>query len=321
MARWSRRTRSVIRWTASILVIGVVGFFFARALAANWEQVVELDVEFNGWSLASIVIFAVAVPVSGVLWWQMLRMLTPTRTGIIEVIAVQCLSWILKYVPGQVGSVANKLAWAHQRGISKSLVGITFVYENAFLLTASIVPTSAILLASLGSQVFLDNAVSLLLPLLVLLPFMVIANPRWFHWVVSQLLRRSLKREVPAEYFLTSRQGLLLQVEFFVPRVLNGIGFLFVGASVLDLAPETWLPLAAGYVLAGAVGILAFFVPSGLGVREAVIVLIASQYMPTAQAIVLALLSRLFATVADVLVAALYGLLRFLDRQKGTPAP
>ncbi|UOQ89812.1 lysylphosphatidylglycerol synthase domain-containing protein [Agromyces endophyticus] len=317
MARWSRRSRTVVRWTASIAIIAIVGYFFASALAANWEQVVELDIQFNAWSVGAIVLFAVAVPLSGLLWWQMLRMLTTTRVRVLEVVAVQCLSWILKYVPGQVGSVANKLVWAHGRGISKSLVAITFVYENAFLLTASIVPSVAILLASLGSQIFVDNATSLLLPLLVLIPFVVIANPRWFHWIVSQLIRRTLKREVPAEYFLSSRQGLLLQLEFFVPRALNGIGFLFVGASVLDLAPNTWLPLASAYVLAGAIGILAFFVPSGLGVREAVIVLIASQYMPTAQAVVLALLSRLFATAADALVAALYGILRLIDRKKG----
>lgn len=321
MARWSPRARRVVRWVASIAIIGVVVVIFGRTLAANWDQVAALDVEFNGWSAAAVVIFAIAVPISGLLWWQMLRMLTPVPIRLTDAIAVQCLSWILKYIPGQVGSVANKLTWAHRRGVDKSLVAITFVYENAFLQVASIVPAVAILLASLGSGIFLDNAGSLILPLLVLIPFAVIANPKWFHWLVSQLLRRVLKREVPPDYFLDSRQGLLLQLEFFVPRALNGIGFLFTAASILDLAPDTWLPLAAAYVLGGAIGILAFFVPSGLGVREAVIVLIASQYMPTAQAIVLALLSRLFATAADLLVAALYGLLRFLDRSKGTPVP
>ncbi|KQQ95826.1 hypothetical protein ASF62_04915 [Leifsonia sp. Leaf325] len=321
MARWSPRTRRAIRWTASIVVIGVVTVLFGKALAANWDQVAALDIHFNGWTAAAILIFAAAVPLSGVLWWQMLRMLTTQPVRLIDVIAVQCLSWILKYIPGQVGSVANKLVWAGQRGIDRSLVAITFVYENAFLQIASIVPATAILLVSLGSGIFVENAGYLLLPLLVLIPFAVIANPKWFHWLASQLVRRTLKREVRPEYFLSSRQGVLLQLEFFVPRALNGIGFLFTAASVFEVPPETWLPLAAAYVLGGAIGILAFFVPSGLGVREAVIVLIASQYMPTSDAIVLAVLSRLLATAADVLVAGLYGLLRLIDRKKGSTAP
>lgn len=318
MRRWSPRTRKVLGWIASVVVIGAVGVLFARTLAANWEQVVALDISFNGWSAASIATFALAVPLTGILWWHMLRMLTPARVRVLDAIAVQCLSWILKYIPGQVGSVANKLLWADRRGIGKSLVAITFVYENAFLLVASIVPATVILLWSLGSEVLLDNAASLLLPLLVLVPFAVIANPRWFHWIASQLVRRALKRDVPPEYFLSSRQGVLLQLEFILPRALNGVGFLFTAFSVMRPEPSTWLPLAAGYVLAGAIGILAVFVPSGLGVREAVVVLVAAQYMPTAQAVVLALLSRLFATAADLVVAGIYGAIRFIERTKGT---
>jgi len=57
MARWSRRSRTVVRWTASIAIIAIVGYFFASALAANWEQVVELDIQFNAWSVGAIVLF------------------------------------------------------------------------------------------------------------------------------------------------------------------------------------------------------------------------------------------------------------------------
>ena len=56
-------------------------------------------------------------------------------------------------------------------------------------------------------------------------------------------------------------------------------------------ALKMWLPFAAAYVLAGAIGILAIFVPSGIGVREAIIVLVLSQYIPVAQAIVISLIA------------------------------
>jgi uncharacterized membrane protein YbhN (UPF0104 family) len=71
-----------------------------------------------------------------------------------------------------------------------------------------------------------------------------------------------------------------------------------------------WLPLAAAYVLGGAIGILAVFVPSGLGVREAVVFAFAVQMFTPAQAVLLSLLARLLSTVADAVVAVIYLVLR-----------
>ncbi|NTW42780.1 MAG: UPF0104 family protein, partial [Cellulomonadaceae bacterium] len=60
-------------------------------------------------------------------------------------------------------------------------------------------------------------------------------------------------------------------------------------------------------------GILAVFVPSGLGVRESVFVLIATAYMPVEQAIVIALLARLYSLIGDGVVALVYAVLKLRD--------
>ena len=117
--------------------------FAAQHLAFDWL-----------WVVATI-IFAVAVPLTGLVWGRMLRVLDRDPAGrlsAVEAIVVQCASWLLKYIPGQVGSVVNKVVWAGKKGISRSLVLITFVYENMFLQVASIVPSVVILLASLGPR-------------------------------------------------------------------------------------------------------------------------------------------------------------------------
>ena len=67
--------------------------------------------------------------------------------------SLQCASWLLKYIPGQVGAVVNKVLWAGKKGVSRSLVIVTFIYENVFLQLASIVPSVAILLVSLGGEI------------------------------------------------------------------------------------------------------------------------------------------------------------------------
>lgn len=308
--RWTRRA---LRWGITVLVLGVVGYFFARALWDNWDSIAAENLAFDWlWVLATL-IFAVAVPLTGLIWGRMLRTLDRDPQGTVtaaEAIAVQCASWLLKYIPGQVGSVVNKVVWAGKKGVSRTLVVITFVYENVFLQIASIVPSVIILLASLGPQIFGANATLLLLPLLVLVPLALVAYKPFFHWLVGIPARRVLKQDLPAEYFLGTGQSMRLLIEFLGPRILNGIGFVLIAITVSDVAPAEWLPFAAAYVLAGAIGILAFFVPSGLGVREAVIVLILSQYVPVAEAVVISLLARLISTIGDAVVALIYVLVR-----------
>ncbi|WP_194383513.1 lysylphosphatidylglycerol synthase domain-containing protein [Microbacterium luteum] len=314
--RWRRRA---LRWALTVLVVGVVGYFFAVALWDNWDAIAAEQLAFSPWWIVATVVFALAVPLTGLLWGHIVRVLDTDldgRVSVAEAIAVQCASWLLKYIPGQVGSVVNKVVWAGKKGVSRSLVLITFVYENVFLQFASIVPSALILLLSLGPEIFGENATLLVVPVLVLVPLAAVLYPPIFHRLVSIPARRALKREVPKEYFLSTGRTLAYIVGFLGPRALNGIGFVMIAATVSTVPPAQWLPFAAAYVLAGAIGILAFFVPSGLGVREAVIVLVLSQYIPVAEAIVISLLARLLSTVGDGLVALIYiGIRRTIPKE------
>ncbi|GAA4629002.1 lysylphosphatidylglycerol synthase domain-containing protein [Cellulomonas oligotrophica] len=310
--------KRLARLAATVLVVGLVAYLFGRSLADNWAAVRELDISVDGWAVASVLIFAAAVPLSGLLWGSMLTHLGAGPVPRLEAIRVQCLSWLLKYIPGQVGSVANKVLWGGQRGISRALVVITFVYENVFLLLGSIVPTVVVLFLADAFADASHDLVSTLLPVAVaLVPLALVMDRRVFRWGVNLVSRRALKKDVPPEYFLAPRPALGYQLAFLLPRVLNGVGFVLIAVSVLDVPSSTWVPLAATYVLAGAVGIMAVLVPSGLGVREGVIVLLASRYVPVEQAIVLSLLARLYSTIGDGVVAAVYAGLSARIRQRG----
>ncbi|EAR24698.1 hypothetical protein A20C1_11486 [marine actinobacterium PHSC20C1] len=302
--------KRLLRYALTAVVLALVAVLFWRALSENWTEVQAQKLQFNWLMVAAVVLFSVAVPVSGLLWGAIVNRLSPSsRVTPREAMAVHSASWLLKYVPGQVGSLLNKVIWGKKRGISRSIMVISFIYENVFLQVSSIVPSAAILLVSVGLVIFQDNPVTLLLPILALIPLLAVLDRRLFHPVLNFGARRVLKQELPREYFLPPLAVGGYLVAFIAPRVINGVGFVFVASSFLNLAPSAWLPLAATYVLAGAIGILAVFVPSGLGVREAVIFLFALQYMTPAQAVILALLARLLSTVADALVALFYGVL------------
>ena len=305
-----RRWR-ILQTVATVVVVGSVGYFFAVALSENWNQVAAEQLSFSWWWVAASVLFAAAVPLTGILWRRVLVTLQPeieiTRS---EAIAVQCASWLLKYIPGKLGAVANKVVWAGKKQVSRVLVVVTFVYENIFQQVVSFVPGLLILAATVGVEVLGRNATTFLLPALALLPLVLLVYKPVFHRIMSMLVRRLRKQDVPKQYFLDTPQLLRFVVEFLSPQVLNGLAFVLIAATVVDLTPQEGFAFAAAYVLSMAIGVLAIFAPSGIGVREAVIVLILGQFIPVTQAIVIAVLARLISTASDALVAFLYAGIR-----------
>ena len=302
-----------MRTTVAVVIIGVVGYFFGKSLADNWDNLREEDLSLGWWAVAATVAFVIAVAISGTLWGGIVRRLDPTPVSSTEAVRVHFSSWLLKYVPGQVGFVLNKVVWGQKRGVSRLVILISVVYENAFLLLGSTVPMIAILAIARGGSLELSGTVWLALAAMV--PLAAATHPAVFHRVVSTLGKRTLKRDVPRDLFLPFGVTMRYQVAFLLPRIVNGVGITVIAVALADAAPESWVPLTAAYAIAGAVGIMAVFVPSGLGVREAVFVLFAAPYIGTEKAIVVSLVARVLATIADALIAGVYGILTLQTRK------
>lgn len=314
-----RPPRRLLRALLTVAIVLAVGTFFARSLMSNIDAVRAIDFSIDGWIIGAVITFALAVLVSGALWGRMVTLLSGVRIPTSEAIRVHSSSWLLKYIPGQVGSIVNKVAWAQKRGLSKTLITLTFIYENVFLIVSSLVPTTVILL--LAGNVDLTGNAMLLAALLALIPLLIMTSRPVFSWMSSLLTRRALKREMPSEYFLSSRQSLTYQLWYLIPRVVNGVGVAALAHSMIDPPPSAYLPIACAYIIAGAVGILAIAVPSGIGVRESVFVFLALPYIGVEAAIVMSLAARLWATAADLVVAAVYFVLTAIDRHRVGSAP
>lgn len=291
-------------------MIGAVSFFFARSLANNWQELEGVEIGFSSWSVLATLFFALAVMASGALWGDILNRLSPSdkRVTPFEAMRVHIMSWLLKYIPGQAGSYLSKVAWGQKHHYSKKLISITFVYENAFLLFASMIGSLPVL-AILFHDRISDNIVTFL-PLLLAIPLLLLLQKDIFYRLVNFAFTKLRRQPVEKSYFLNTPQLFSYTIKFLVPRLITAVAFLCVVASLTPVPPEAYVGLMATYILAGIIGLMAVFVPSGLGVREAVIVLFASAYFPVEVAVILAVAARLYATIADGLLAAVYLLIR-----------
>ena len=79
------------------------------------------------------------------------------------------------------------------------------------------------------------------------------------------------------------------------------LGLLMVGQVSLDVSG--FVQIVGTFALASVAGLFAVVAPSGLGVREGVIVAGLSPFVGTGPALALALTSRLMLTIADVVAA------------------
>lgn len=297
-----------VRKVLPFLVVAVTVFFFARALGKNWSEVQQISFTPNLASAIGVICYMASVIVSGILWSGILnKLVTSKHIGWVDSVRIHTASWLLKYIPGQAGSYLNKLAWGVKNGYSKKALTNSFIYENALLLFASIIISVPVVIALLSSR-FSEN-LTLFAPLLVAVPLVLVLHQNTFYKVTNFIFKKLKNQTISKDLFLRTEQIAFLQLEFLVPRILTGVGFVWIASSLVPVAPSDYVPLAVIYILAGVVGLLAIFVPSGLGVREAVIVLLASAYMSPAQAVVVSIAARFYATIADLLLAGVYLLL------------
>lgn len=293
----------VIRASLPLAVVAVVAYFFAVSLQRNWHNLDGVSLRPNAYTVLAVFFLVLAVVVSGLLWGKILEHISDRTVHVSDAVRIHCASWLLKYVPGQAGSILNKLAWGKKHHFSKKTILNSFIYENVLMVLAGALlslPVVLIFQEQIGSNV------SLFLPVLVIVPMLVVTYKSVFYRLFNFLFRIIKRKPFAESDFLSTPKLLRLLIGYLLPRIFNGIGFALIALSFTVVEPSMYIGLGASYILAGIVGMLAVFVPSGLGVREAVIVLFASQYFGTEQAIVLALLARFYATIADIGVFSIY---------------
>lgn len=300
-----------LRLVAAWAVILATAYFFTKALIRNWHNLKGVDLSVDGWTIAGILLFALAVVSSGVLWGSIVGTISGRRLRRREAVRVQVLSWLLKYIPGQAGSYVSKLTWGVKHGYSKKLITITFIYENAFLAIASVILSLPIVVILLRDKV--TQSPSSFLPALLIIPLLIVLNQNVFYKLINFVFGRLRGQSVDRDHFLSTRQLIVYTVRYAVPRLITALAFLCVVESMVGVPAGAYVGLGAIYILAGIIGLLAIFVPSGLGVREGIIVLLASHYFPVEIAIALSLAARLYATVADGVLALMYVI---MTRQK-----
>ena len=288
--------------TPTIITAGVVAlilFFLIRFLLSNWRQVASFDFTFTySYLLLSFPVLFVFFFMRVYAWQAILKKMQ-IALPLSKCLRISFLSMMGKYLPGKVWTVLGKVYLSDKEGVPKAEGFTSVVIEIVLEIVASIF-FFFFYLFSLMEEPLLSTKILYLLAL-ILVGGLVFLHPKGFYTVLNTLLRTLKKQTIPEA--IKYRDILQIFVFYLVIVLVQGVAFyLFVNALV-HVPFQNLVGLTACFAVAGALGTLSFFAPSGLGVREGILALLLSTYIISPVAVLISLLARIWVTLAEVTCA------------------
>ena len=296
--------RSGLSRAVIALLLAAAAAFFAYAVSSRWGDLHGGAIRFRPVFLAlSALCICVAVAGFGLVWKQILdRLEGGERRPAYPLMRAFFVSWLARYIPGTVPFLLLRMEMTQRLGYRRSAVATSLVYENVLQLGTALAVSFVLLLAAMGQH--FGSFALYGVALAPLAGAAVLAHPRLLVPAANRVARRLGRPEISADSVLPVRAIARAVALYSVFVVINGLGFYFALLAVMPAGPEHIVAAIGIYNLAGVIGVLAVFVPSGLGVREGIIVGLAGLQFPVEVAAAAALLARVAALAADGLPAA-----------------
>lgn len=290
--------RRFVNAFGKIIVLASIGFLAVllwrqRDIVLSWRP----DVMAFSVLLFSIVFYAMASILLVKAWRELLLWTGEVDVGKGDALRIYGRSQIAKYIPGNVAQLVGRHIIGRQLGWSHTGLVIASTLELvSLLLVASIIAFAGLSLT--GVVVDLMS-----LPMLAVLAAGLVLGTV----ILLQVGPHAIKNRWPdiaERLHRCSTTGLwravLLHLIFFG---VSGMIFLLIGFVVLDefFAPSLWPGVLGLVAFAWIIGIITPGSPSGIGVREGVLVITLASVTSTGEMLLLVGLFRLVTLLGDVL--------------------
>lgn len=312
--RWLRR----LSW----VLVALASAYFLRELVRRFGDIPPID-----WGPATVAVFVLAAAgiamtsaFIGLMWMLLLRDQS-IRLPVGQAMQIVAISQIGKYLPGNVGHFAGRAVMGRTAGVPMGVTAGTLLIEMAWTLAIGAG------FSALALVFYLDSSARISLPQVGIvelgaLAVLLLAGP-WLGIHAVNRLAPALSARVgggkplaPPRLGTALMVSVLLTVCFFVLGValqLQAVWFFQVEQA--PLLPLTFLFAAAwlvGYVVPGA--------PGGLGVREAMMVVLLTPVVGSGAAVGLGISMRLVTLTGDGLAFLLGMSSRRWTRRDAAPA-
>lgn len=288
------RRAVVMTWLKRVLLVAVLAVA-GYQLVKQWPEVSHTLSSLPWPSVVLSFLAALIGILLGPLMWRVVLADLGTPVRRTEASMIYLVGQLGKYIPGSVWAFLLQMELGKAAGITR---------VRAF--TASLITTGLGIVASLiagflAMPVILDGHEQLLWVFIPLPLGLILLHPKPLTWIVSKILKVLRRDPLPKR---------LSGVAILKNLGLGMLTWAFLGVHLWLLADslgspgfDTLLLCTGAMALAMTTGVLAFFLPSGIGAREVVLVAALATTLPSGSALALAVVSRVMFTVVDLVSA------------------
>jgi hypothetical protein len=292
------RTRKavVIAWARRLLVVLVLAAAVYQ-VASQWDEVSTalLALPWQSVVLSFVTVFVGLV--LGAVVWKIVLSDLGAPVGYANAAKFYLVGGLGKYVPGAVWAVLLSMELAKQAGINRARSFTAGLVATGMGVVASLITGLAALPVILRDS----ESKQLLWLFSLLLVGLVFLHPKLLTWLVNAVLKVLRKR--PVEGRFTGAEVLKATGVAVLIYVFYGVHLWLLANSLGSPGLDTLVLCVGTMGISMTAGLLAFFLPSGIGARELVITAALATVLPSGEAVALALVSRLMFTVADLVAA------------------
>lgn len=288
--------KKIILKVIKIVFLVLVFFFLGKYFYDNWDTIKNLDIKPDIGIFAGSMLLYFAYKLTLASLWHFITCLDKCGIKYGEAVRSYLYSILGKYIPGKVFMLAARVPAYEREGVPARKVAVCFLLENVCTLLGA----GFLFLVSL--LFFPNDVLTEYMPAVILfiVLFFVMIHPKimnFFLRLMGKLIKKN-DMELPFSYLQMIRIVLL----FIGNWLIVGTGFYLLASSIYPLPFSQLLYVGGVYGLSAIIGIISIFAPSGIGVREGIMVLGLTLIMPSEYAVIIGVVSRLWATVAELIL-------------------
>lgn len=290
---------NTILLSATLVFIGIYIF-----KSVNITKAYHYEIDYS-YVLMAIVSVLIAQFISSYIWFRLsgsFGLKAPFR----KTVRIWLLSRFGRYIPGKIPFLLMRI------NLYKSTPA-----ENVTLATitehvSSVAAAFLIVLLSLGYLPEEYGNIPFYWIILIIAVFLILLKPSTLGYLFNKIL--ALFRKAPIQLLPSYKTVIACVLAYTVPIALNGAGLFFV-FNALTSVDISYYPIITGLFYASSlIGLLAFFAPGGVGVREGLMMLVFSQFLDEPVVIVAAIAIRFITIFSEFLLLVIFSTFEYFHR-------
>ncbi|MGB8657409.1 MAG: lysylphosphatidylglycerol synthase transmembrane domain-containing protein [Candidatus Zixiibacteriota bacterium] len=297
-----RKKPSVLQKTAVLSFVLIVFFFLGKAFYRNLGQLGAYSWSIKPSLLILSLAFLIANLAISALAWKRILSLFEVRLPFDQSFKIMFVSGLGKYLPGKIWLYVSQVYLGQRARIPKSVcVFSLLLLFAAYSLAGTLVFVLSLFLWQRFSPLVISG-----LALATCAILLMIFSPRFLSRTLSFLVvvSKGLKKKlIPGTLIFRGdvyRAGEIILI-LLADWVVFGVACYLLVNSFYHISASQTVILCGIFAVSSILGIVSFFVPAGLGVREGASSYLLSMFMPIPAAILISLVMRVWMTIGELI--------------------